>query len=316
LFQGRARRAVLLLTVMFVLTSSALALFALAPAGASDNLSCPSGSTEFKVATNPLNGLSNGQSADFTINGQTFTITKVAGPDPFEDDTFNFTSTAAVVEVLVKGGVDTNVYAFNPAATSGNGLHPPLTSGGQAPVISHVSFCVADGAVTTTTTAPATTTSSSTSTSTSTSSTSTSSSSTSTSTTQPVTTTSIPPTSTSTSTSTSTTTFIPTTTTEQPTTTSIAAEGSTTTEAPTSTTTTEPSTTTSLQVEGNTSTTIFGTTTTSLGTEGSTVAPTTTTVAASGSTLPFTGGETFPLLWFGITAVAGGAMLVRRRVRA
>src|SRR3954447_9853183 len=52
-------------------------------AQASNNLACPQGTSEYKVDGNPLNGLSNGQSAQFTVSGVTFTFTKVAGPAPF-----------------------------------------------------------------------------------------------------------------------------------------------------------------------------------------------------------------------------------------
>jgi len=111
-----------------------------ATAGASVNLSCPQGTSEYKIDGNILQGLSNGQSAQFTVSGVTFTITKVVGPDPFGDDTFDFTSTTAVSAALVKGGVDTNVYSYDPAVTSGSALHPPLNGGSEAPTISHVTF--------------------------------------------------------------------------------------------------------------------------------------------------------------------------------
>jgi hypothetical protein len=153
----RRARIALSLGVLAVGLLGSTAIVLGAPAGASDNLSCPQGTTEYTVNTNPLNGLSVGESASFTVNGQTFTFTKVAGPDPFADDTFDFTSTIAVSVVFVKGGVDTNTYTFVPAATSGSGLHPPLNDGGQAPTISHVSFCAGEEQATTTTSASTTT---------------------------------------------------------------------------------------------------------------------------------------------------------------
>jgi hypothetical protein len=61
--------------------------------------------------------------------------------------------TTAASVVYVKGGEDTNTYAYDPVATSGAGLHPPLNNGGQAPEISHVMFCVPAGPPTTTTVA-------------------------------------------------------------------------------------------------------------------------------------------------------------------
>jgi len=102
---------------------------------------CPQGTTEYKVDANPISGLALGESASFVVNGQTFTFTKVTGPDPFEDDTFDFTSSIPVTDALVKGGTDAIDYQYDPAATSGTFLHPPLNGGGQPPTISHVSFC-------------------------------------------------------------------------------------------------------------------------------------------------------------------------------
>jgi hypothetical protein len=70
-------------------------------AQASVNLSCPQGTAEYKVDGNPLVGLSNGESAQFTVDGVTFVFTKVAGQAPFVDDTFDFTSSVAVSTVFV-----------------------------------------------------------------------------------------------------------------------------------------------------------------------------------------------------------------------
>src|SRR4051812_15352820 len=127
---GRARLKVVigLLALVTGMLGGAFALFEPA-AQASVNLSCPQGTSEYKVDGNPLNGLSNGESAQFTVSGVTFTFTKVAGPAPFVDDTFDFTSTIAVSTVFVKGGVPTNVYDYDPAVTSGSGLQPPLNGG-------------------------------------------------------------------------------------------------------------------------------------------------------------------------------------------
>lgn len=123
---GRRRARVALgLGVLSVGLLGSTAIFLL-PAGASDNPSCPQGTTEIKVDANPLSGLSVGESASFAVDGQTFTFTKVTGPDPFEDDTFDFTSTIAVSDVFVKGGTGALEYPFDPAATSGSTLHPPL----------------------------------------------------------------------------------------------------------------------------------------------------------------------------------------------
>ena len=94
---GRARRlnVVIGLAVLIMgMLGGTFTLFGRA-AQASVNLSCPDGTSEYKVDGNPLNGLSTGESAQFTVSGVTFTFTKVVGPSPFEDDTFDFTSTIA-----------------------------------------------------------------------------------------------------------------------------------------------------------------------------------------------------------------------------
>jgi hypothetical protein len=55
-------------------------------------------------------------------------------------------SGATVHAVLVKGGPDSHLYAYNPpAATADQGLHSPLNSGGQVPEISHFVFCYTTG---------------------------------------------------------------------------------------------------------------------------------------------------------------------------
>jgi hypothetical protein len=258
-----------------------------APAGASDNLSCPQGMSEYTVNSNPLKGLSVGESASFTVNGQTFTFTKVAGPDPFADDTFDFTSTIAVSVVFVKGGVDTNTYTFVPAATSGSGLHPPLNSGGQAPTISHVSFCAGGEQDTTTTTSASTTTVPDTTTS------------------VPDTTTSVPDTTTSVP---DTTTSVPDTTTSVPVTTTTAPVTTTTIEAATSTL--PSSTTTTIRESGSTAPTAPGQTSTTVRAQGL-PAPTSTTPPPSSSTsLPFTGSQTFAEIIFALSCIIAGGLTV------
>ena len=310
---GKTRARIALATgIMTVglLGSSAFVLSA--PAGASDNLSCPQGTTEYKVASNPLNGLSVGESASFTVNGETFTFTKVVGPDPFGDDTFDFTSTIAVSVVFVKGGVDTNTYNFVPAATSGSGLHPPLNGGEQAPVISHVVFCIgAQDGTTTTSTVPATTSTVPETTSTVPETTST----------VPETTSTVPET---TSTVPETTSTVPETTSTVPETTSTVPETTvpeTTSTVPEETTSTVPETTTT--IEGATST-LPPTTTTTIGEQGSTVPdPTTTTIRSEGipvttttppsstsGSLPFTGSQTLAEIMFALSCIAGGGLAV------
>ena len=57
-------------------------------AGATGNTDCPDYHVELKVDTNPIAGLAVGESKSFTVNGYTFTFTKVTGPSPFENDVY------------------------------------------------------------------------------------------------------------------------------------------------------------------------------------------------------------------------------------
>ena len=308
---GRARRlnVVIGLAVLIMGMLGGTFTFFGRAAQASVNLSCPEGTSEYKVDGNPLNGLSTGESAQVTVSGVTFTFTKVVGPSPFEDDTFDFTSTIAVTTVLVKGGVPTNVYTYDPASTSGSALHPPLNGGDQAPAISHVTFCIGEsGTTTTSTTVPQSTTSTSTTVPETTTSTSTTvpETTTSTSTTVPETTTSTSTTVPETTTSTSTT--VP------ETTTTIHEQGSTTT-----TSSTVPETTTST-TELHGTTTIFTTTTTKPETtttfheQGSTIPTTTTEPVTVPGTLPRTGSSSAVIIMFALSCLAaGGLMMVRKR---
>jgi hypothetical protein len=55
---------------------------------------------------------------------------------------FDFTANLAVAAVIVKGGPDSNVYAYASAATSGVGLHAPTnSSNGKYYGLSHIAFC-------------------------------------------------------------------------------------------------------------------------------------------------------------------------------
>jgi LPXTG-motif cell wall-anchored protein len=276
---GRARR----LNVFFGLAALVVGMLGgvfalLEPAAQASNIGCPQGTSEYKVDANPLAGLSNGQSAPFTVSGVTFTFTKVAGPAPFVDDTFDFASSAAVSTVLVKGGDDTNVYNYDPAVTSGSALHPPLNGGDEAPTISHVVFCIGTpGTTTSSSTVPQSSTSTSTST-----------------------------TATSTSTSTSTSTTVPETTTS----TTVPQETTTTTIPQETTTTTVPQETTTTSVHG--ATTIV--TTTTLHEQGSTIPTTSTTepVAVPGQ-LPRTGSGSAVAAMFAIMCIAAGVLLIAGR---
>jgi LPXTG-motif cell wall-anchored protein len=312
LIGARRRNALLGLAVLITGTlGGTFAVFGTAAQAESVNPSCPAGTTEYKVDGNPLNGLSNGESQQFTVNGQTFTFTKVVGPSPFEDDTFDFTSTIAVSVVFVKGGVDANEYDYAPPTTSGSGLHPPLNSGGQAPAISHVTFCTGGGS-TTTTVGETTTTAGETTT-----------------TVPEETTTTVGETTTTVPEETTTTVGETTTTVPEETTTTV---GETTTTVPEETTTTVPEeTTTTLGEQGSTttvpettstfgeqgSTTIFTTTTqaqstTTLGEQGGPVPTTVTPVTVPGR-LPRTGSGSAFAAMLGMSLVAAGVLLVARR---
>ena len=44
--------------------------------------------------------------------------------------------------VIVKGGWSANVYAYDPEASSGSGLHAPVNHGKRYAGLSHITFCV------------------------------------------------------------------------------------------------------------------------------------------------------------------------------
>jgi hypothetical protein len=298
--QGARRRARVVAVGVTVLIGAALFAGFGPNAGATANSDCPGFTVEFKVDQDPIKDLAVGESRSFTVNGHVFTFTKVVGPSPFEDDSFDFVADLYISHVYVKGGSTANIYTYDPAVLAASGLHPNLNNGGQAPAVSHVSLCAPwyQGTTTTTTTAPTTTTS-----------------------------TTLAPTTTTTEAPTTTTTEAPTTTTtigqQGSTTTTTEAPTTTTTEAPTTTTTIEATTTTSIDV----SPTTLGTTTTSIGGLGTTVASSSTTVATEGSTvaptdigggstggpssLPFTGGAPSALALVGLGLVTAGLSLGR-----
>lgn len=133
-----------------------------------------------------------------------------------------------------------------------------------------------------------------------------------------------------------TTTEAPTTTTQAPTTTTVPAEtttteaSTTTTEAPTTTTEATTSTTeattsttevTTSTTEGTTTTSLGGqaprlTTTTQLGVQGATVVSQPPAQSAVGSeSLPRTGSDSMAFVWFALTLVVSGALLVGRSSR-
>ena len=54
---------------------------------------------------------------------------------------FDWSATSALSAVIVVGGNNANVWSYNPAVTSGNGLYSPNNPAGNQADISHVSFC-------------------------------------------------------------------------------------------------------------------------------------------------------------------------------
>jgi hypothetical protein len=57
---------------------------------------------------------------------------------------FDWQSLWPVCAVIVKGGNNANVYLYDPAATSGSGLHAPANQGGNIAAVSHVTFVFGD----------------------------------------------------------------------------------------------------------------------------------------------------------------------------
>lgn len=93
------------------------------------NPSCPSGLDEFKVE--PVASGTYGPNDEFTI-----TINDTAS-----GETFNWTSTLPVFQVIAKGGPGANVYDYV-GAFSGTGLHAPDNpNSGQYYGLSHITFC-------------------------------------------------------------------------------------------------------------------------------------------------------------------------------
>ncbi len=216
-------------------------------------------------------------------------------------------STMPVSAVIVKGGPDAVLVSYAPPQQSGtfsNAGLPKVGHDENTPDISNVKFCGPSEQPTS---------------SSSSSSTTTTSPGTSTSTTEHVTTTTEHGTTTTEETSTTehvtTTTEHVTTTTHQPTTTvSPTTVIATTTTAPATTTTTEPVTTTSISRSGST----VVVTTTTLHQQGSTVAPSSSTTVLTPVTthnLPFTGGQSTPLIVIGILFLATGLALTLSAAR-
>jgi hypothetical protein len=78
------------------------------------------------------------QSGTYDIDGtNSVTVTT-------DGTTFDWTSTLGIDAVIVKGGLDSNVYAYDPPAEAfaDTGLHSPEDPGtGHVPALSHIEFC-------------------------------------------------------------------------------------------------------------------------------------------------------------------------------
>jgi hypothetical protein len=76
-----------------------------------------------------------GKGGPFDANGLTGTVT-------VDGTSLDWTASAGVDAVIVKGGDNANVYVYTPEAQSGSGLTPPINANTGTPFgISHVSFC-------------------------------------------------------------------------------------------------------------------------------------------------------------------------------
>lgn len=119
--------------------SASVATASVAPTVETGNPSCGdigAGTRELKVEP-PVDG---------TYTDGTLTVTLNFTPDsPQQPISFNWVANIGVDAVIVKGGPDSNVYTYNPEATSDTNLVAPLNASTPAPddthEISHVSFC-------------------------------------------------------------------------------------------------------------------------------------------------------------------------------
>ncbi len=282
--------------------------------------SCPSGTTLIAKFT-----YDHGYSFDSPSGNShvvTLTHTSASGAD--------WSSTQAISNVIVKGGPSAVMTSLTPPQTSGHFSNAGLPTVGHdnLPDISNVQFCgstvqqqgtstTANCQCTTTTTSPTTSTTSNcgctttttvatTSTTTHCTCSTTTTSTTTTPTTQPQETTTSKATTTTSSSTTTTSTTTP-----------VTEPHETTTTSSTSTTVPE-STTSSTRVAG--STVVGATTSTTEHVQGSTttsgpVVTSTTVLTPTGTKLPFTGGQSGPLLVLGILFLASGAALTLSATR-
>jgi hypothetical protein len=81
-------------------------------------------------------------SARVNYNDGAFDAAFPAGISVYTDGTYvSWTSTFGIGAVIVKGGPDANVYAYNPQAYSGSGLHSPVNASGKPAGLSNITFC-------------------------------------------------------------------------------------------------------------------------------------------------------------------------------
>ena len=151
------------LVIALAAVAGAVGLFTVLPASAEHvtpveqpgNPACPAGTTTLKVE--PV--------ADGTFSDGTLTVT-IDVRDTAAGQVFDWTSNIGVDVVIVKGGNASNIYTYDPEATTDTGLHAPANRSGTFAGLSHISFCYDAGEppTTTPTTAPTTTTESTTTT--------------------------------------------------------------------------------------------------------------------------------------------------------
>jgi hypothetical protein len=118
--------------------AGAVGLFTVLPASATHvppttqagNVACPAGLTELKVE--PV--------ADGTFTDGTLTVT-IDVRDTADGQVFDWTSNIGVDVVIVKGGNASNIYTYDPEATTDTGLHAPANRSGTFAGLSHISFC-------------------------------------------------------------------------------------------------------------------------------------------------------------------------------
>ena len=77
----------------------------------------------------------------FDDNINSVTISTYVGSGGSDVSYFDWTSTLGINCIIVKGGDDSNVYQYDPAAFGDTGLYTPINDGGNLAQISHIEFC-------------------------------------------------------------------------------------------------------------------------------------------------------------------------------